>query len=263
MKLNVSFWEWCIGFLGISVSRLVDGLMVLRKRRPQRLAGHMLKLCAAIGALSFSALVNAQAYFECGSVACSGAYTFDPWNNGATGIKALNVGGDLFDVTFTNTAPGTSPFVLSDTTAAPGQPLTGIDAGNALATFYATLPDTDRQDPGDPGPLLITALGPAGSLSATYGGATELFDAVATSVSDPSNSTPLNGVAEVSNPHPNAFINAQGQNIDVGNTPEIYTIWTPIATLAAPEIDPVSATSALTLLFGGLAVLRGRKRVSA
>jgi hypothetical protein len=28
----------------------------------------------------------------------------------------------------------------------------------------------------------------------------------------------------------------------------------------APEIDPASATSALTLLFGGLAVLRGRKR---
>lgn len=28
----------------------------------------------------------------------------------------------------------------------------------------------------------------------------------------------------------------------------------------APEIDPASATSALTLLFGGIAVLRGRKR---
>ena len=32
-------------------------------------------------------------------------------------------------------------------------------------------------------------------------------------------------------------------------------------TVAAPEIDPVSASSALTLLLGGLAVLRSRKRV--
>jgi hypothetical protein len=30
--------------------------------------------------------------------------------------------------------------------------------------------------------------------------------------------------------------------------------------LKAPEIDPASATSALTFLIGGLAVLRGRKR---
>jgi hypothetical protein len=28
----------------------------------------------------------------------------------------------------------------------------------------------------------------------------------------------------------------------------------------APEIDPASAVSALTLLFGGLAVLRGRRK---
>lgn len=32
-------------------------------------------------------------------------------------------------------------------------------------------------------------------------------------------------------------------------------------TVAAPEIDPVSASSALTLLLGGLAVLRSRKRI--
>jgi len=35
---------------------------------------------------------------------------------------------------------------------------------------------------------------------------------------------------------------------------------TPLLTVKAPEIDPASATSALTLLFGGLAVLRGRLR---
>ena len=31
---------------------------------------------------------------------------------------------------------------------------------------------------------------------------------------------------------------------------------------AAPEIDPASAASGLTLLLGGLAVLRGRRRIS-
>jgi hypothetical protein len=41
-----------------------------------------------------------------------------------------------------------------------------------------------------------------------------------------------------------------------------YTVASVTAPTAAPEIDPVSATSALTLLFGGLAVLRGRKRLA-
>lgn len=34
----------------------------------------------------------------------------------------------------------------------------------------------------------------------------------------------------------------------------------PYVIATAPEVDPASASSALTLLFGGLAVLRGRKR---
>lgn len=37
-------------------------------------------------------------------------------------------------------------------------------------------------------------------------------------------------------------------------------VTTTLLAVRAPEIDPASATSALTLLFGGLAVLRGRKR---
>jgi hypothetical protein len=37
-------------------------------------------------------------------------------------------------------------------------------------------------------------------------------------------------------------------------------VTTTLLAVKAPEIDPASAASALTLLFGGLAVLRGRKR---
>ena len=40
-------------------------------------------------------------------------------------------------------------------------------------------------------------------------------------------------------------------------------VTTTLLAVRAPEIDPASATSALTLLFGGLAVLRGRKRTEA
>jgi hypothetical protein len=47
---------------------------------------------------------------------------------------------------------------------------------------------------------------------------------------------------------PNTF-----QTLSAGNTTRGSV------TMQAPEIDPVSATSALTLLFGGLAVIRARK----
>ncbi|MHB8476634.1 MAG: hypothetical protein ACYDBZ_10165 [Steroidobacteraceae bacterium] len=37
---------------------------------------------------------------------------------------------------------------------------------------------------------------------------------------------------------------------------------TPRSAVAAPEIDPASAASGLTLLLGGIAVLRGRRKAS-
>jgi hypothetical protein len=37
------------------------------------------------------------------------------------------------------------------------------------------------------------------------------------------------------------------------------TALTPVSGVAAPEIDPASASGALALLLGGLAVLRGRR----
>jgi hypothetical protein len=213
---------------------------------------------AALGALSFSALVNAQTYSESQAYFACGCVVLDPWAGGGGGIDNLNVGGDLFDVTFTNTAPATSPFVLSNSTAAPGQPLTGIDAANAIAAFYATLqPPYANGYPiaGDPGPAFVTAFGPSGSLSSAYFGSTELFDTVDTSVG-------AGGSVAVAGQYPgtDSFLTASGQNVvTAGGSGPFYTTWTPIAALAAPEIDPVSAVSALTLLVGGIVVLRGRR----
>jgi hypothetical protein len=125
----------------------------------------MLKIGTAIGALAFSALVNAQAYFVCGSVACPS--TRNAFND-PTGINDLNIRGDIFDVTFTTTAPASSPFVFSNTVAAPGQPLTGIDAGDAISAFYAGVTPGDGQGPGQDGSSFITAFAPAGDLSVSF-----------------------------------------------------------------------------------------------
>jgi hypothetical protein len=209
---------------------------------------HMVKLLAALGALMFSSLAFAQTAFECGSVACVGV---TPWDTtDITGINDLNVHGHLFDVSFTTTAPASSPFVLSQTAAAPGQPLTGIDAGNAIANFYAAQlpPYANGYDiGGDQGPAFITAFGPAGALSGEFFGSTELFDAVQTVVGGDG----TGNVALVA-PGGYSFNERQVVNAQYGFD---YTVWKPIA---APEIDPTSAASGLTLLLGGLAVLRGR-----
>jgi hypothetical protein len=200
----------------------------------------------------------AQPTFECGSVACPGA---NPWNlelvyGGATpteitGIDDLKVDGHLFDVTFTNTAPTTSPFVLSTSTAAAGKPLTGVDAGNAISAFYGALlpPYSGGYDiAGDPGPAFITAFGPAGSSSTKYFGATELWDVAETSVGGGAVPTKIFG---------NNGYDSNGLRIVDNNGNEVfYTSWTAVT---APEIDPLSTASALALLFGGLAVLRGAR----
>jgi hypothetical protein len=225
---------------------------------------HIVKLLAALGALSYSAVVNAQAHFECGSAACGSGVT--PWDIATayagnpvsppqvyTAIDDLNVRGEVFDVSFSTTAPTSSPFVLSSSAAAPGQPLTGVDAGNAIGAFYASL-----QPPyggpggygiaGDPGPAFITAFKPAGALSAEYYGATELWDVGETFVGAPYERTLVFGN--------NGFSANGGPGIISNNGNEVYyTSWTPVA---APEMDPLSAMSAMTLLFGGLLVLRGR-----
>jgi hypothetical protein len=208
------------------------------------------KLFAALGALSFSALVNAQAYLECGAAACAPNINAVFFVGEVTGINDLRVGGDVFDVSFNSTAPTSSPFVLSQTTAAAGHPLTGVDAGNAISAFYGALPPPygGYDITGDPGPAFITGFAPAGSSSTNYFGATELWDVAETSVGGGAVPTKVFG---------NNGFGANGQSIlDNGGNEVFYTKWTPIA---APEMDPSSATTALALLFGGLAVLRGRR----
>jgi len=45
------------------------------------------------------------------------------------------------------------------------------------------------------------------------------------------------------------------------NNYDLVSLAIPISPASAPEIDPTSAASGLTLLLGGLVVLRGRRRV--
>jgi hypothetical protein len=239
-------------------SRVPSGLWL------QPTAGKMLRLCAAIGALSFSGLVSAQAYLECGTAACGPSV--QPWStNLTTGINDLNVGGDLFDVSFTTTQPASSPFVLSTSAALPGQPLTGIDADSAISNFYANLPPPYGTGPGaypivgDQGPAFITAFGPAGSASSDFFGSTQIFDAVQSIVGG-GNGDGFDGeVGQVGNGqfYPPAAAAGGPLNSNYG---VFYTTWTPISAITAPEIDPASTVGALTLLLGSVVVLRGRRR---
>jgi len=198
-----------------------------------------------------SAMANAQAHFECGAIACSPEA--DPFGGGGiTGIDDLNVRGHLFDVSFTTTTPSSSPFVFSNEPAAPGQPLTGIDAGNAIDDFYAAIQEPSGSAgwnfiPGDPGPGFITAFAPAGALSSKYFGATDLWDFAQTFVGSVVLTTGVYG---------NNGFAANGSEIQNYGSGDYYTTWTPVA---GPEIDPTSAGSGLLLLVGALTVLRGRR----
>src|SRR5271156_4405475 len=102
---------------------------------------HMVKLCAALGALTLSSLALADTHFECGTIACS-AFGNQP----ITGIDNVVVDGEYFNVAFSDTQ--NTPFVFSSTAAGSGQPLTGVDAANALDAFYATQLGPIPQDDG-------------------------------------------------------------------------------------------------------------------
>jgi hypothetical protein len=98
-------------------------------------------------------IVSTQGFaanFVCGDVACSPFTTSQP----ITGIDDLAVGGNLFDVTFSNTLTP-SPFLFSYSASGSGQPLTGIDAANALDAFYSSQVGPS----GSAGPGIITGTG--------------------------------------------------------------------------------------------------------
>ena len=212
-----------------------------------------MRAIAALGLMLVSGLASAQsesqAYLVCGTVACAPHINAVYFVGEVTGIDDLNVRGDLFDVTFTSTAPASSPFVLSSSAAAPGQPLGGIDAANAISAVYGRLspPYGGYGFTGDPGPAFITAFAPAGTLSAAYFGAKELWDVAETSVGG----GPVRSKVFGDNGY-----TSSNQHIVSNNGSEVY--YTRFTAIAAPEIDPNSAGSGLALLFGVLLVARGR-----
>jgi len=204
---------------------------------------HRIKLLGAVGALMFSSLASAQTTFVCGTVACT-AFTGTP-----TGIDDLVVDGNAYDLTFTHTLTP-SPFAFSYDASTPGQPVSGVDAGNALGAFYGT---QGNPNPGlnYPGGYFVTAYQPSGApgifdydvvgtftgsytptLVAADGGSTFYGPAATVFVSTLEGSSPCAAIACIH--------------------------WTPINN-SAPEISPASALSALTLLVGSILVLRGRR----
>jgi hypothetical protein len=194
---------------------------------------HTYRILAALSALTLSSVALAQTAFLCGSVAC-------PTDQNFTGIYDLVVGGDHFDVTFANTNQP-PPFQFSEYASTPGQPLTGVDAANALNEFFASI--SIAQDPEILGPYgaYITAIGP------TTGG---LFGFDLT--------TPF--IGEPYQPVSQAVGSIQAVT-GIPSQPSSNTIWVPIsAPVAAPEIDGSSAVTALTLLCGGALVLTGSRR---
>jgi hypothetical protein len=241
----------------------------------------MVKFSAALGAIALSGVVHAQAntetqaYLECGGVACSASV--NPWiiapagttasqlgipsytGGIITGINDLNVGGDYFNVSFTNTAPASSPFVLSSATGAPRQPLTGVDAGYAIEQVFGHLVEPVSEYGGDAvGGLdaaFITAFAPAGSLSSQYFGAKELFDVAQTSVGATTHYT-AEAYQLGSNTYWTNYSGSKEAPVAY-DTGIFYTSWTPVA---APELNPNIAATSATLLLGMAAVMRGRRR---
>jgi hypothetical protein len=163
----------------------------------------------------------------------------------ATGIDDIVVGGGTYNVTFTQTLPPYSLFAFSDQAAAPGQPLTGVDAGNALISFLKTQLEPDSG--------LVTT-GPFFTVASQVDPVTGLYnldvlEAVfeGTTLTVPGDGGVLSTFSEFQNPC-------------IGEC----TVWTPVAPIAptaAPEISPALAPAGLTLLLGTLAVLRGRRKV--
>jgi hypothetical protein len=205
---------------------------------------HMVKVLAALGVLTLSNLALAQTHLECGNVACTSTDPVEIVTDGtATGINDIVVNGDAFNVTFTKTLPSSSPFVFSQDAAAPGQPLTGVDAANALQSFLVTQLEALPQLTA-PGPSIVTAFQENPTTGViSYDVANTFFNDV---------ELPFTPVS---------VAGGFGAQVSVttfsGN--QLATIWTPINAIAAPEIDPSSAASGLTLLLGGLVVVRGRR----
>jgi hypothetical protein len=214
---------------------------------------HIVKVLTSVAVLLLSKEALAATSFECGTVSCSafGSAVI-------TGIDNIAVGGSLYDVTFSRSQDTT--FAFSNSVAGAGQALTGVDAANALNSFYGT---QVPPGPGGVGPGILASvdgvtmevfnLVTAYQASKTTPGAVD-FDLTTPFLGAPY--TPVQTAPElgsggsslVSVAHASA-----GNQCSAG----ACTVWTKVA--AAPEISALSAPAAVTLLLGSLAVLRGRR----
>ena len=216
---------------------------------------HIVRLSAALGALSLSGVALADTHFECGTVACSAF-----GSSVITAIDDVVVGGEHFNVTFSNLMQGTT-FLFSSHASAPGQPLTGVDAANALDAFYATQHGPIPQDDG-PGILALVD----GVASNVFFIETAFKPSSTAGLFDIDITEPFLGF-----PYPGPVLTAPDAGDSQSGSAEVVvahanvacvgtcTVWTRVA---APEISPASASSGLTLLLGSLVVLRGRRRRS-
>jgi len=185
---------------------------------------------------------QSQAYFVCPNGPCTDTYdaAFGP-----TPIDDIKLGGGYWDVTWSITPPPTSPFVLSATAAAPGQPLTGVDAANALDQFFDTIPPPVHYCCADVGEQAITAFAPGAA---------------------PGSGTPF--LADVAVPTPGYGAQTEYTNVfEIGgdaNGQAEYTIWTPVAPPThVPELSGTGLGGAAAMLAFGIAFLRGRRRAVA
>jgi hypothetical protein len=216
---------------------------------------HMPKLLAALVALTLGNLALADTHFECGTVACSAF-----GNLPITAIDDLVVGGDHFNVSFSNTQDTT--FSFSSFAALSGQPLTGVDAANALDAFYAT---QKGPIPQDDGPGIFAQIG---GVDVTIFNIVTAYRAATPGVVDIDITQPFLGGghqgAILSAPDIGDGLPGAGAGVAVSHVGSGFlcssfatcTVWTPIT---APEISPDSAPAGLTLLLGCLLVLRGRR----
>jgi len=201
---------------------------------------NIVKILAALAALALSSQALAQTHFECGTAACS-AFGSAP----ITAIDDVVVGGERFDVTFSNTQSTT--FAFSQIPSITGHPLTGMDAANALDAFYATQKGANVFDDGP------------GIYAQVNGVDTEVYNIVTAF-----GTTKTPGITNIDMTEPFlgiAYANAQASEVSnnfMCSSSATCTVWTRIPT-SAPEMSAVSTSSALIMLLGFLAVLRGRR----
>ena len=214
------------------------------------------KLLIALGALLLGGPALAATTFVCGTVACS-AFGTQP----ITGIDDLVVDGDHFNVTFSTQQDST--FLFSSLASGSGQPLTGVDAANALDAFYAT---QQGPTPQSDGPGIFASVG---GVDVDVVNLVTAFQVSSTpGLLDIDITTPFLGGGfqgpVLQAPDLGDGLPAPGglgvSHVDSGFVCSAFatcTKWTPVS--AVPEISPLSAPSAIALLLGSLAVLRGRR----